>query len=815
MAEGKGGSGSSKRTGSRGGGRKEEIPTATDDQGRLSVLVELRLPPGGSASFAMSEATRMDVSGFDLDPEFDPVPMGGGAAGLGMAGVGETVVVRGTVTGDEELAALRARPDVADVWLDTPIAPFQAAGDEEGPDLQLVEEDAAMGSCPIPPCDCDSGTPKGTIADVATYLGVNNIWSAGFRGAGIVVGVVDGGITAQGRPIKPDETPRRIGRVIGGWPAADWGTEARTGGWKEHGNMCATDVLGMAPDAQLYDLRIVGGGGVSSLISRAVQAFQWAIDRHRTDGTPHVLSNSWGIFQEAWDTTYARNPNHPFTRKVVEAINEGILVLFAAGNCGDTCPAGKCASDTGPGKSIWGANGHSLAMTVGAVNKNEQFIGYSSQGPAALDPNKPDFCSISHFTGYFDSDTGTSAATPILAGVVALLKQAKPTASQAEIKNCLRSTAKNIGAPGFDQHSGAGIVQAQAAFNCVRPPVVLRTRSPQLCVMEPPVTTTPGCFIRQTRTPGCWIEPLRTSTPGCSVPVTRTPPCFIRVTSPPACQPITIACPRVTMACGIPRPGLGDEDFADPYAGAGEYWGDPYTQPTVGPPCIPTVNPPCGPPPSAFPGCPPPPTFACGQTMVPWCRPTVAGCPPPTSPPVCRPTLSPQCPPTSPPRCPPTGTPPCGTPTLTPPCGAPTAAPSCPPWTEFPRCTPPTVRPRCGLPPTVRCQPPPTLLAPCGMRTLPPGCGPRPTLACSLPNQGAELGFEDPSAGAGAEHWQQEDPYGTGYGYPGAGEYYGEDPSTAMYGHGWEDPYGATAGFGDAGEYWHGYGDPYAGGDPA
>lgn len=96
-------------------------------------------------------------------------------------------------------------------------------------------------------------------------------------------------------------------------------------------------------------------------------------------------------------------------------------------------------------------------MTVGAVNSAEQFIGYSSRGPAALDPNKPDFCSVAHFTGYFPSDSGTSAATPVLAGAVALLKQAKPDLTQAEVKKVLASTAKDIGPNGFDQHSGAGI----------------------------------------------------------------------------------------------------------------------------------------------------------------------------------------------------------------------------------------------------------------------------------------------------------------------------------------------------------------------
>ena len=51
---------------------------------------------------------------------------------------------------------------------------------------------------------------------------------------------------------------------------------------------------------------------------------------------------------------YARDPQHPFTRKVVEAIDEGILVLFAAGNCGDAAPTGAAAATPGRGAASGG-----------------------------------------------------------------------------------------------------------------------------------------------------------------------------------------------------------------------------------------------------------------------------------------------------------------------------------------------------------------------------------------------------------------------------------------------------------------------------
>ena len=537
----------SRASGGGGGGGNDDVPESTDGDGRLSILVEVSSPPGTSAVMASSDLRAISTGGFALDEEFVPVPLGGNPGALA-AGVSETYIVRATVDDEAGIEQVRNSPGVVNVWRDTPIHPFPVETTSVwSPPIQaLVEPEGhgAMAPCPIPPCDCGPGTPTGTIADVANYLGVSQVWAQGFRGAGMVVGVVDGGITAQGRPVKPGETARRIPRVIGGWPAADWGTEAAK--WSEHGNMTSTDVLGMAPEAHIYDLRISGTGGSPGTISRALQSFQWAINQHRVDGTPQVLSNSWGIFQETWDPSYARDPNHPFTRKVVEAINEGILVLFAAGNCGGSCPDGRCGPDNGPGRSIWGANGHPLVMTVGAVNKNEEFVGYSSQGPAALDPDKPDFCSITHFTGYFTSDSGTSAATPILAGAVALLKQAVPSATQASIKGALRSTAKDIGPAGTDQHSGTGIVRIKAAydrltFRPVHSLVTIACRQPSVITRCVKSVATP-CVIKS------WLTPcvIRSVTIACIQPSVLT---LCKSISTPCIIKTVVGCPQRSLVC--------------------------------------------------------------------------------------------------------------------------------------------------------------------------------------------------------------------------------------------------------------------------
>lgn len=156
----------------------------------------------------------------------------------------------------------------------------------------------------------------------------------------------------------------------------------------------------------------------------------------------------------------------------------GILILFAAGNCGDGCrftsgsPCGY--GNRGPGASILGPNGHPAVMSVGAATLKGEWCGYTSQGPAALppnDPDKPDFCSISQFEGFFPNesglrpyDGGTSAATGIAGGVVALLKQARPDLTQEECKRLLIETARPIRTPAAQGGAGAGIIDALRAL---------------------------------------------------------------------------------------------------------------------------------------------------------------------------------------------------------------------------------------------------------------------------------------------------------------------------------------------------------------
>lgn len=427
---------------------------AIEDENKIvQVLVEMRMPKEADPSMAMSNAkSSLDSYGFSIDREFYPVDVKPLKHLEGAMSIAEekAVIVRGAIE-KSKVEEIKSHPDVLDVYMDVEIAPFSscsAAG-------TVMDASAMNGGF-----ECNTEEAIGNALDVTAYLGVDQIWGQGFLGKGIVIGIVDSGIEATGRAVNG-----KVPNVIGGFPVDSWGKWSDPT-WNMHGNMTATDALLTAPEAKLYDLRIAGQD-TPATISNALQAFSWAINQHRIDGTPHILSNSWGNYQKAWDERYATEPNHPFTRKVEEAISEGILVLFAAGNCGQTCPNWKCQNDYGAGKSIWGANGHPSVMTVGAASVKGKVLGYSSIGPAALDPKKPDFCGIAHFKGYLPIDSGTSAACPIVAGVVALLKQAKPTLTQEQAKQVLMNTAKSVGTEEWNNFSGSGIIQAKAAFDQV------------------------------------------------------------------------------------------------------------------------------------------------------------------------------------------------------------------------------------------------------------------------------------------------------------------------------------------------------------
>ncbi|MBA2740891.1 MAG: S8 family serine peptidase [Actinobacteria bacterium] len=145
--------------------------------------------------------------------------------------------------------------------------------------------------------------------------------------------------------------------------------------------------------------------------------------------------------------------------------------MCTSGTCGENCPSGACRSTgIGPGRSIHASNSLVEVITVAAVNSRHERIGYSSQGPGMFEREKPDLSAYSHLFANFGPgrpggdteapfDNGTSAATPVAAGVAALLVGARPQTTPDQLRAALVEGATSDGS-GWRADFGRGVVNA-------------------------------------------------------------------------------------------------------------------------------------------------------------------------------------------------------------------------------------------------------------------------------------------------------------------------------------------------------------------
>jgi len=432
----------------------------------LRVLLSVSDTPAVVQSAAMAIAPPAGAhplpAGFVPDASFAPVPivhqavrqtmaMAFGIAAPAMNTVGpRAYVIRGTI--DEN--------DLDRVT--------QATMTAEGPRLFA---DARIEAMPT----CGGDPPLGGALDVRRLLGAGRLVQQKMDGADVALAIVDTGINLdflQSKGLQPS-LDTHASWTSG--PAVVPG-QAVLG----HGSMCAYDAWLSAPNALLLDHAVLtnvspGGSAMSGLLSNAIASYGKLLqlmmlspdERHFHS---MVVSNSWGMFSGSWDFPvghpgrYGDNRAHPFNTIVSSLAAAGADILFAAGNCGPVCPDGRCEQPVPP---IFLANSHDDVMCVAGVDTAGAVVGYSSRGPGVLGNNKPDIACYTHFLGSEafgrgTPDSGTSAACPVLAGVVAALRSvypfdpARPSRSPANVRRFLTGSATGGGV--WNPDVGHGIV---------------------------------------------------------------------------------------------------------------------------------------------------------------------------------------------------------------------------------------------------------------------------------------------------------------------------------------------------------------------
>ncbi|MGP4048461.1 S8 family serine peptidase [Streptomyces sp. 2A115] len=293
------------------------------------------------------------------------------------------------------------------------------------------------------------GKRRASLDKSVAQIGAPMAWEAGFDGTGIKVAVLDTGI---------DKThPDLAGQVIA---EKDFSESSGTGDAQGHGTHVASTVAGtgaksggkykgVAPGAKVLNGKVLGDAGWGS-DSAIVAGMEWAV----AEGAD-ILSLSLG------------GEDTPGIDPMEEAVNRlsaetDALFVIAAGNDGKF------------GERTVGSPGSAeAALTVGAVDKADELADFSSRGPRLGDGGvKPDLTAPgvditaaaapgSALEGEFPSDipgyltiSGTSMATPHVAGAAAILAQQHPDWSGERMKAVLTGSTKPGAYSSFQQGTG-------------------------------------------------------------------------------------------------------------------------------------------------------------------------------------------------------------------------------------------------------------------------------------------------------------------------------------------------------------------------
>jgi subtilisin family serine protease len=213
---------------------------------------------------------------------------------------------------------------------------------------------------------------------------------------------------------------------------------------------------GVAPAAEIIAGKVLAANG-GGYFSDVVAAIYWAVDGPdgiagtEDDFNADAISMSLGTSQPYTYKGFCDSVLPDLTNAIKYARDRGVIVVVAAGNSGSS------------GVSIPGCISYST--TVGAVDSKDKVTTWSGKG-SALDITAP---GVSLYSCWLGSDyktaSGTSMATPVVSGTVALIKSAHPEYSVSQIEDALFKTAKDLGKAGKDTSYGWGRVDAYGAVN--------------------------------------------------------------------------------------------------------------------------------------------------------------------------------------------------------------------------------------------------------------------------------------------------------------------------------------------------------------
>lgn len=262
-------------------------------------------------------------------------------------------------------------------------------------------------------------------------------WDLTTGAPGVIVAVLDSGVRAS--------HPDLAGKVLAGRDFIDG--DSNPTDENGHGTAVAGLIgaatgngMGMASVAwktSILPVRVLSKDGSGSH-SGIAEGIVWA-----TDQGANVINLSLG----------GTGSSSTLQNAINYAWSKGVVIVAAAGNNGDSVPCYPAACTN--------------VVAVSATNSSDARTDWSNYG-SYVDIAAPgaNILTLSGSSGYAAMD-GTSFSSPVTAGVVALMRAANPTLSNANLVNALLANADDLGASGKDYDFGHGRVNARRAVAAV------------------------------------------------------------------------------------------------------------------------------------------------------------------------------------------------------------------------------------------------------------------------------------------------------------------------------------------------------------
>ena len=262
-------------------------------------------------------------------------------------------------------------------------------------------------------------------------------------GEGITVAVIDTGVDLDHPDLQENIVNGRTYVAGTSTPDDDEGHGTHVAG-AVAAAMNGTGVLGVAPRANIMPIKALDfeGSGSTSNVAAAVR---WAVDNGA-----HIINLSLGSVNES-----------PTMKDAVNyATNNGALVIAAAGNCGSSSfPANGCTIQDEPSFPAAFEN----VMAVASTTSSDTQSSFSTEGSYVeiAAPGSSIYSTVPG--GSYASTSGTSQATPHVAGLAAAVWSLNPSLTNSQVRALINNTAVDLGSAGRDIQFGYGRIDAYAA----------------------------------------------------------------------------------------------------------------------------------------------------------------------------------------------------------------------------------------------------------------------------------------------------------------------------------------------------------------